>query len=76
MSGARRSSAQQFIAIGLAYCSIRAFGQTRRMSSAISSSTGTVRSARMMPPAPSVSPIVWRRPKRSGTSKSMTVAGR
>jgi hypothetical protein len=30
----------------------------------------------MIPPMPSVSPIVWRRPKRFGTSKSITVAGR
>ena len=45
------------------------------MSWAISSSTGAVRSARMMPPMPSVSPIVWRRPKRLGTSKSTTVDG-
>jgi len=33
-----------------------------------------VRSPRMIPPMPSVSPIVWRRPKRFGTSKSTTVA--
>jgi hypothetical protein len=29
----------------------------------------------MIPPMPSVSPIVWRSPKRFGTSKSVTVAG-
>ncbi len=29
----------------------------------------------MMPPMPSVSAMVWRRPKRFGTSKSVTVQG-
>ena len=36
--------------------------------------TGIVRSARKMPPIPSVSPIVWRRPWRAGISKSVSVA--
>jgi hypothetical protein len=30
----------------------------------------------MIPPIPTVSPIVCRRPNRFGTSKSVTVAGR
>ncbi len=38
------------------------------MSSAIPCMTGIVRSARKMPPIPSVSPIVWRRPYLSGIS--------
>ena len=38
-------------------------------------STGIVLSARMTPPIPSVSAIVWRRPNAFGVSKSMTVAG-
>src|SRR5665647_1351397 len=38
-------------------------------------STGNVRSARKIPPMPTVSPMVWRRPNRPGTSKSTTVAG-
>ena len=46
------------------------------MSRQTSSSTGIVRSPRMIPPTPSVSPIVWRSPNRLGTSKSMTVEGR
>jgi hypothetical protein len=46
------------------------------MSRTISSMTGIVRRPRMMPPIPSVSPIVCSRPKRFGISKSVTVAGR
>ncbi len=46
------------------------------MSAQTSRSTGIVRSPRMIPPIPSVSAIVWRNPKRLGTSKSTTVAGR
>ena len=46
------------------------------MSRTMSSITGTVRTARKMPPMPSVSPIVCSSPKRLGTSKSVTVAGR
>ena len=46
------------------------------MSRQTSSSTGIVRSPRMIPPTPSVSAIVWRSPKRLGTSKSITVDGR
>ena len=70
-----RLSAQQFIAIGLTYCSERTSGQSRSMSRAESSSTGIVRRARMMPPMPSVSAMVWRRPNFFGISKSMTVHG-
>ena len=44
------------------------------MSRPIPSITGIVRSARKMPPMPSVSPIVWRRPWRAGISKSVSVA--
>ena len=36
--------------------------------------TGAVRSVRKMPPIPSVSPIVWRRPWAAGISKSSRVA--
>ena len=35
-----------------------------------------VRRPRMIPPMPSVSPIVCRSPNRFGISKSVTVAGR
>ena len=45
------------------------------MSAHMSSITGIVRSPRMIPPMPSVSAIVWRSPKRFGTSKSVTVHG-
>ena len=45
------------------------------MSAQSDSSTGIVRRPRMIPPMPSVSPIVWRRPNCFGTSKSTTVAG-
>src|SRR6188472_3589430 len=46
------------------------------MSAPIASITGIVRSARKMPPMPSVSAIVWRRPWRAGISKSRTVAAK
>ena len=45
------------------------------MSAHMTSSTGMVRSPRMIPPMPSVSAIVWRRPNCFGISKSMTVHG-
>ena len=45
------------------------------MSAAMSSMTGIVRRARMMPPIPRVSAIVWRSPYFFGISKSVTVAG-
>ena len=45
------------------------------MSAHMSSRTGMVRSPRMIPPMPNVSPMVWRRPKAFGTSKSVTVQG-
>ena len=67
--------AQVLIAIGLTYCSMMASGQTASMSSASAHRCGTVRSARMMPPTPSVSAMVARRPYFFGTSKSVTVAG-
>src|SRR6476469_4345300 len=44
------------------------------MSAAMPSITGIVRSERKMPPIPSVSPIVCRRPWRLGISKSISVA--
>ena len=44
------------------------------MSRPIPSITGIVRSARKIPPIPSVSAIVWRRPWRAGISKSSSVA--
>ena len=70
-----RLSAQQFMAIGLTYCRKVTSGQTACMSAAVSRKTGIVRSARMMPPMPSVSAIVWRSPYLRGISKSMTVPG-
>ena len=45
------------------------------MSAQIESNTGIVRRPRMIPPMPSVSPIVCRSPNCFGTSKSITVAG-
>ena len=71
-----RATAQHTIAIGFTYCSSTASGQTSSISRQMSTSTGIVRSPRMIPPIPTVSPIVWRKPKRFGTSKSVTVAGR
>jgi hypothetical protein len=44
------------------------------MSVPIPTTTGIVRSPRMMPPIPSVSPIVCRSPYFFGISKSVTVA--
>ncbi len=63
------------MAIGLTYCSRVASPQTSSMSAAISNRTGIVRSPRMIPPTPRVSAMVWSRPYRFGTSKSMTVDG-
>ena len=67
--------AQVLIAIGFTYCSMMASGQTASMSSQSFQRCGTVRSARMMPPTPSVSAMVCRRPYFFGTSKSVTVHG-
>ena len=69
------ATAQHSIDMGLTYWSRSASGHSSSMSRQTSSSTGIVRRPRMIPPTPSVSPIVWRRPKRLGTSKSTTVAG-
>ena len=74
--GWRAAMAQVLMATGLTYCSRSASGQTASMSSHRAQRWGTVRSPRMIPPTPSVSAIVWRRPKRLGTSKSVTVQGR
>jgi len=46
------------------------------MSRTMSSMTGMVRRARMMPPMPKVSAMVCSRPNFFGISKSVTVAGR
>ena len=73
--GKRSASAQVLIAIGLTYCIKRASGQTAAMSSATRHRCGTVRRPRMMPPTPSVSAMVWRRPWRLGISKSVMVQG-
>ena len=75
MAGYRSAIAQVLIAIGFTYWRSAASGQTFIMSSQTAQRWGTVRRARMMPPTPSVSPIVWRRPKARGTSKSVTVQG-
>jgi len=48
--------------------SIHASGHTSSMSRAMPTSTGTLRSARTIPPGPTVSPTDWRMPNRSGTS--------
>ncbi len=63
------------MAIGFTYCSMIASGQTSSMSSQIDHKCGTVRMPRMMPPIPSVSAIVWRRPSFLGISKSVIVQG-
>jgi hypothetical protein len=70
-----RLSAQQFIAIGLTYCRKVTSGQQFFHVAVMSRKTGIVRSPRMMPPMPSVSAMVWRRPYFLGISKSMTVLG-
>ena len=67
--------AQQLIAIGFTYCRSIASAHSSSISWHTSSSTGTVRRARMMPPTPKVSAMVWRSPNRFGTSKSTTVDG-
>ena len=67
--------AQVLMAMGFTYWSMMACGQTSIMSSQMLHRWGTVRKPRMMPPTPSVSAMVWRRPTRFGTSKSVTVAG-
>ncbi len=71
-----RSKAHMFMAIGLTYCKKVTSGHNSSMSLAMSSSTGMVRSPRMMPPMPRVSAMVWRRPYFLGISKSTTVLGR
>jgi hypothetical protein len=43
------------------------------MSFPMPTATGIVRRPRMMPPMPSVSAMVWRRPYFFGISKSVTV---
>ena len=68
------ATAQQSIDIGLTYCSSSASAHNSSMSAHTPSSTGIVRSARMIPPTPSVSAIVCRSPNRFGTSKSSFVA--
>ena len=73
--GLASATAQHSIAIGLTYLSSSASGHSSSMSRHTSSSTGIVRRPRMMPPMPSVSAIVWRSPKRLGTSKSIIVDG-
>ena len=75
MRGNFAPMAQVLIAIGFTYWSMMASGQTASMSSQIFHRCGTVRRPRMIPPTPRVSAMVWRRPKRLGTSKSVTVAG-
>ena len=75
ISGYFAAIAQVLIAIGLTYWSMMAFGATWRRSSQIVHRCGTVRRPRMMPPTPRVSAMVWRRPNRFGTSKSVIVHG-
>ncbi|MEZ5216253.1 MAG: hypothetical protein R2715_06580 [Ilumatobacteraceae bacterium] len=70
-----RLIAQQLIDIGLTYWSRVASPHSSSMSAHTSRSTGTVRRARMIPPTPRVSAIVWRSPYFFGTSKSTTVEG-
>lgn len=53
-----RLMAQQVIAIGLTYCKKVTCGHSDSMSRQMSRRTGMVRSARMIPPTPSVSAIV------------------
>ena len=56
--GLASATAQHSIAIGLTYWSSSAPGHSSSMSRQTSSSTGIVRSPRMIPPIPSVSAIV------------------
>jgi hypothetical protein len=70
-----RLIAQQLIAIGLTYCRKVTSGQTSSISRHIDSNTGMVRNPRIIPPMPSVSAMVWRKPYFFGISKSITVAG-
>ncbi len=71
-----RLMAQVLMAMGLTYCSSVASGHSASMSRHMSRNTGMVRRPRMMPPMPSVSAMVWRRPYFLGISKSITVPGR
>ncbi len=50
-----------------------ASGATASMSRAMSTNTGMLRSARMMPPGPTLSPIGWRMPYRCGISMSCCI---
>ena len=53
--------------------SIQASGQTCSMSRAMPTSTGMLRSDRLMPPGPTESPTDWRMPWRAGTSRSTAI---
>ena len=62
MIGDSRVTARQIVVIGFVRLSSHASGQSSSMSRAMSRKTGMLRSARMMPPGPTVSPTDCRIP--------------
>ena len=65
-----RVTARQSVVIGLVRLQSQASGHTSAMSRAMPTSTGMLRSARVTPPGPTLSPTGWRKPYRSGISMS------
>ena len=65
-----RVTARHSVVIGFVMLSIHASGQISSMSRAMPTSTGMLRSARMIPPGPTVSPTDCLMPCRSGISRS------
>ena len=73
LSGVSRVRARQIVVMGLVRLRTQASGQSSSTSRAMSRNTGMLRSARMTPPGPTVSPTDWRTPWRSGISRSWRI---
>ena len=61
---------------GFETLSRRASGQLRSMARAMPTVTGMLRSARAMPPGPTLSPTGWGRPWASGMARSWIIASK
>ncbi len=68
-----RVTARQIVVIGLVMFINHASGQSSSMSRAMPRKTGMFRSARAIPPGPTVSPTLWAMPYRLGTSRSWRI---
>ena len=71
--GDSRVTARQMVVMGFVRLRSHASGQTASMSRTMSRKTGMLRSARLMPPGPTVSPTDCRMPYRSGISRSWRI---